>query len=90
LQIAVCVPSHEPPHTLPSVEHGARPPTGCVLAGAGEQVPAEPARLHAWHWPVHAPLQHTPSTQKPDWHWLLPLHSAGIGFLPWHCPLALQ
>src|SRR5204862_135997 len=40
---------------------------------ANEQVPAEPARLHALHCSVQAALQHTPSTQNPDAHWLVPL-----------------
>jgi hypothetical protein len=35
-----------------------------------EQVPSDPARLHAWHWLVHELLQHTPLTQNPDAHWL--------------------
>ena len=26
------------------------------------------AALHAWQDPLHSVEQHTPSTQKPDWH----------------------
>jgi hypothetical protein len=33
----------------------------------GLQVPATTSQ--AWHCPPQAELQHTPSTQKPDWHW---------------------
>jgi hypothetical protein len=33
-----------------------------------EQVPAEPALLHAWQVPPHPELQHTPSTQIPLAH----------------------
>jgi len=41
---------------------------GSVRAGTVAQVPTAPRRLHASHIPPHAPLQHTPSTQKPDAH----------------------
>ena len=36
-----------------------------------EQVPSEPAKLHAWHWSAQAVLQQTPLAQKPEGHWLL-------------------
>jgi len=36
-----------------------------------EQTPNEPARLHAWHWPVQAVLQQMPFAQNPEAHWLL-------------------
>jgi hypothetical protein len=35
-------------------------------------VPIAPVTSHAAHWPVHAELQHTPSTQKPDVHCVAP------------------
>src|SRR5215831_15091556 len=50
-------------HALPSLH--------VVLFGFDEQVPTEPLRLQAWHWLVHAVLQHTPLTQKPVAHWAL-------------------
>lgn len=36
------------------------------IAGTLVQVPTVPAALQAWQLPVHALLQHTPSTQLPD------------------------
>lgn len=33
------------------------------------------AELHAWQVSSHGPLQHTPSTQRPDLHWLAALHT---------------
>jgi len=51
--------------------HGHEPP-GSVFAAAKPHVPSAPepfcAAVHAVHVPVHALSQHTPSTQKPDWH----------------------
>ena len=43
-----------------------------------QQVPTAPARLHAWHSPVHAALQHTPLTQKPETHWLAVVHERAL------------
>jgi hypothetical protein len=52
---------------------------GSVLTAMGRQVPGPAARLHAWHVPSQAPLQHTPSAQKPDWHSLAASHSEAAG-----------
>jgi len=45
---------------------------GFVPAAALPQMPSAPppfsAAVHAWQTPLQAVLQHTPSTQKPDWH----------------------
>jgi hypothetical protein len=41
---------------------------GSLRAGTRLQVPALPGRLHARQVPVHAPSQHTPSTQLPEAH----------------------
>jgi hypothetical protein len=57
-----------PPPSL----HAARGATGAPVTG--EQVPTCPVRLHAWHCPVHAPSQHTPSTQLPEPHSALDEH----------------
>jgi hypothetical protein len=50
-------------HTLllSSTGHGGRLPTG--VPAIVTQLPSAPAVLHAWHWPVHEDVQHTPSTQ---------------------------
>ena len=34
--------------------------------------------LHAWHWPVHAVSQHTPSTQFLDLHWQAEVHATPL------------
>jgi len=39
---------------------------GSCPAATTLQVPALPARLHAWQVSPHAPSQHTPSAQKPE------------------------
>jgi hypothetical protein len=44
-----------PPQLEVSVEQGMRGATGVPVTC--EQVPWLPARLHAWHWPVHDELQ---------------------------------
>ena len=59
------LPSHAPAHA-PAPPHAGRLPTGAPVTF--EQLPIAPARLHAWHWPLHALLQHTPSTQLLLWH----------------------
>jgi hypothetical protein len=56
--------------TLPSSQ--LRVPTGAPVTG--EQLPVEAARLHAWQAPVHGPLQHTPSTQNVEVHWVPRMH----------------
>ena len=43
--------------------HAGRLPTGAPVTA--EHVPSMPFTLHDSHWPVHAALQQTPSTQKP-------------------------
>jgi hypothetical protein len=59
---------------VPSVAHAARPPVGAPVTG--EHVPAFAGTTHDPHCPVHALLQQTPSTQKPDVHWFAPPHVA--------------
>ena len=59
------VPSQLPPQLLLSVAQAVRPPWGAPPAGTGEHVPARLATSHASHWPRHAELQQTPSTQLP-------------------------
>jgi hypothetical protein len=44
---AVVEPSHAPPHALPSVAHGGRPPIGAPVTP--EHVPTLPVTLHAAH-----------------------------------------
>jgi hypothetical protein len=61
-QLVRLMPSHRPPH-VPLPAQGVR---GVVTA---TQVPRLPALAHDSHWPVHALLQHTPSTHRPFRHW---------------------
>lgn len=59
------VPSHRPAH-VPDPLHAGREPIGAPVIVA--HVPTDPLALHAWHWPVQAWLQQTPSMQNPDEH----------------------
>jgi hypothetical protein len=43
------------------------------------QVPRESGTLQACCGPSHGVLQHTPSTQLPDWHWVGSVQSAPFG-----------
>jgi hypothetical protein len=54
-----------PSHTLGL----SQVPVSDAPAATFEQMPTLPPTLHAWHVPVHAELQHTPSTHWPDAHW---------------------
>lgn len=78
------MPSHAPPHAVPSVVHGGRPPIGAPVAA--EHVPTLPETLHAAHWPLHAASQQTPSTQNPDVHWFVAPHVLPFGSFDLHTP----
>jgi hypothetical protein len=52
-------PSQAPPQRLPSEAHAWRPPCGAPTTFA--QVPTEPGTSQAWHCPLQAASQHTPS-----------------------------
>jgi hypothetical protein len=56
----------------------------------GVQVPSLPETLQASHWPVHALLQHTPSTQWPLPHSASAAHVAASGLLQVPRPFASQ
>jgi len=53
-------PSQTPPQTLPSEAQACRAPCGAPITFV--QVPAEPGTSQAWHCPLQAFAQHTPST----------------------------
>ena len=81
VQAARVVPSHAPAQSEPSVAHAVF--ALCGVPVTGEHVPTLPATSHASHWPVHAPLQHTPSAQMPEMHELavvqaLPFETFGM------------
>jgi hypothetical protein len=62
------VPSHAPPHALPSVVHFGRVPCGWPVTG--KHVPSWPVVSHASQLPLQIVLQQMPSTQKfPVGHW---------------------
>jgi hypothetical protein len=60
-------PPQMPPQTLPSEAHACRPPCGAPITLV--QVPAEPGTSQAWHCPLQAVPQHSPSTHSPLAHW---------------------
>jgi hypothetical protein len=59
---------------------------GSVFDGTLAQVPTLPATLHAWHVPLQAPLQQTPSTQFPEVHWLAAVHADALAFFAVQVP----
>jgi hypothetical protein len=67
------------------VGHAPRDP--CGIPATGVHVPGLPATSHASHWPVHAPSQHTPSTQKRLAHAAFDPHAVPGGLVPWHVAL---
>jgi len=50
----------------------------------GEQVPVEPALSQASHWPSQAVVQHTPSTQLPERHWVAAVQAMPLGMRATH------
>jgi hypothetical protein len=67
------LPSHVPPHALPSEAQACRDPWGPPATLV--QVPTWPATSQAWHCPPQAALQQTPSTHWPLAHWVAPAHA---------------
>ena len=63
VQLVSVTPSHVGPQLVPTPVplHADRVPWGSPITA--EQVPTWPPTSHAWHWPLHAESQHTPSTQ---------------------------
>src|SRR5258708_2346038 len=65
MQASIFVPSQPPPQAPEAGgEHLMRLP--CVSPTTDAHVPDFPATSQASHWPVHARLQQTPSTQNAD------------------------
>ena len=65
------------------------PPHAGLMLGSpvtGRHCPSVPGRLHASHWPGHALLQHTPSTQKAESHASLELQLAPTLPVGLHAP----
>jgi hypothetical protein len=79
--------SQAPPLHLPSVLHvdagiAKQSPRGSsvpfVAAAHTPSVPPVSAAEHAWHAPVHAVSQQSPSAQKPLAHWSVALHAVPL------------
>ena len=87
-QAVVCTPSHAPSQPVPFPAQAGRLPIGLPMTG--EQVPTLFARLQASHWPTQSSLQHTPSTQKLERHWLTDVHAAPALPLGVHLPPVAQ
>lgn len=81
-------PSQLPPQVATVLVHGARVPRGAPATRV--QVPTLPVSLQAWHWPVQAAEQHTPSAQKSEAHSSLLVHFSPAFFLARHTPVLLQ
>ena len=84
---AVMVPSHDPPQDDPSLAQAARAPWG--VPATAVQVPTLPDTSQAWHWPLQAWLQQTPSAQLPLPHWLAAVQAWPSAFFGTQAP-ALQ
>ena len=92
-QAALALQSALEPHgeaQAPAPLHCERPHSDCGSspAACGEQAPSRPARLHAWHVPLHAPSQHTPSTHCPEPHSPAPAQAAALDFFAVQLPCA--
>jgi hypothetical protein len=83
-------PSHVPSSLQLAGASALQSPCGSAPFDALPQVPSTPPLLaaeHAWQTPLHAELQQTPSTQKPDWHWSAIVHAWPLGACATHAPL---
>ena len=87
-QAVVSAPLHTPSHPVPLPSQRGLPAAGAPATG--EQVPALPATAHDSHCPVHAELQHTPSTQNEERHCSSPEHACPGVPLARHFPSVVQ
>src|SRR5256885_1466634 len=65
-QAAALLPSPDPPHDEPSLTQAVRAPCGAPATAV--HWPTLPGTSHAWHWPLQAWLQQTPSAHEPFAH----------------------
>jgi hypothetical protein len=82
------VPSQLPPQAVPSVAQAARLPRGFPVTVV--QAPTLPATSQAWHWPLQAWLQQTPSVQWPLSHSLEAEQAAPSARFATHWPAEHQ
>ena len=87
-QAAVLLPSQLPPQALPSLAQAVREPWGAPLTAT--HWPTLPATSHAWHCPLQARLQQTPSAQEPFTHWFKAPQARPSAFFATHWPEPLQ
>jgi hypothetical protein len=66
-QAAPLMPLQAPPHPEPSEAQAGREPRGAPATAV--HAPMLPGTLHAWHCPLQAWSQQTPSAQWPEAHW---------------------
>ena len=66
MQLSTLLPLQLPPQALPSLAQALREP--CGAPATATHCPTLPATSQAWHWPLHAWLQQTPSAQDPLAH----------------------
>jgi len=70
----------------PSHQEAPHSPAGSLPAWTGLQVPNAPATAQVSHFPLQAFSQHTPSAQKPDWHWSARWQAPPTSSFPAHVP----
>jgi hypothetical protein len=87
-QAVASVPLHVPRQASVVPAHAARVPRGVPLTAT--HLPSEPASAHAWHCPLHAPSQHTPSTQLPFVHSAAVTHCVPFAFFARQTAVASQ
>jgi hypothetical protein len=83
-QAFTSTPSHDPPQAEPSELHACRDPCGAPLTAV--HTPTLPGTSQAWHWPLHAVLQQTPSTQLPSTHEFDALQAPPSAIFGTHAP----
>lgn len=80
------VPLHWCPQAVPAPAPGHAGRSGAGVPARIWQAPTAPGRLHDSHWPPHARLQHTPSTQTPLVHCSAAVHVAPFAARAAHLP----
>jgi hypothetical protein len=88
LHDCVLMPSQAPLQPVLSPTQPGRPPNGVPVTA--EQMPGLPGRLHDSHWPEQSLLQHMPSTQNVEVHWLSAVQEVPLPPFGVHTPPAAQ
>jgi hypothetical protein len=88
VQAVALAPLQAPAHVACVPVQAGREPRGVPVTVV--QVPTLPPSLHDWHWPPHALLQQTPSTQAPLVHSEAAAHAKPFVFVGWQAPVRSQ